>query len=363
MAAHMPIHSEAAQSLALALVSASEAPLLLIDDHFALVAASASFCREFHIDPASAVGRRVFELGDGRWDTPQLRALLAATLTAPEQAEALEMDLAVDGRETRRLVVSASRLDYGDTRNIRLIMTVADVTDARSVARLAQETLRQKGVLFQELQHRVANSLQIIASIIMQSARRASSDEARSHLHDAHGRVLSVASLQEQLAASSMEDVEMNVYLTKLCGSLATLMISDRNQLSLVVEADDSRAKADDSVSIGLMVTELVINALKHAFTDRQHGRIVVGYHADGPDWTLTVSDDGVGMPVDKTTLKPGLGSYIIEALARQVRARLEVVDLDHGTCVRLSHKDGVGDSEDGGSGYGTQATVEVGAV
>src|SRR3546814_18014176 len=74
-------------------------------------------------------------------------------------------------------------------------------------------------ILLQELQHRVANSLQIIASVLMQSARRVQSEEARGHLHDAHNRVMSIATLQQQLAASRLGDVELRGYFTQLCES------------------------------------------------------------------------------------------------------------------------------------------------
>ena len=76
-----------------------------------------------------------------------------------------------------------------------------DVTDARIAEKLKDDLLKEKAVLLQELQHRVANSLQIIASVLMQSARRVQSDEARTHLQQAHQRVMSVASLQHHLAA------------------------------------------------------------------------------------------------------------------------------------------------------------------
>src|SRR3546814_2575945 len=91
---------------------------------------------------------------------------------------------------------------------IRLLLSISDVTDARSSEKLKDDLLREKAILLQELQHRVANSLQIIASVLMQSARRVQSEEVRGHLHDAHSRVMSIASLQQQLAASSLGDVE-----------------------------------------------------------------------------------------------------------------------------------------------------------
>src|ERR1700676_2762216 len=104
-------------------------------------------------------------------------------------------------------------------------------------------------------------------------------------------------------------------------------MIRAPNQLTLEVTADESVASADVSVSLGLIVTELVINALKHGFPGRRRGKIMVGYRSRGPAWTLSVGDNGVGMPKDASSAKPGLGTSIVGALAQQLDARVQVVD------------------------------------
>jgi two-component sensor histidine kinase len=195
-------------------------------------------------------------------------------------------------------------------------------------------------VLLQELQHRVANSLQIIASVLLQSARRVPSEETKSYLVDAHSRVMSVAALQRQLAQSSAGEVALRAYFTELCDSIGASMIQDHDKLILRVEADDGEATADLSVSLGLIVTELVINALKHAFPEGRGGSIVVGYRSTPTDWTLSVTDDGVGMPHADAPAKAGLGTSIVEALARQVSARVQVTDADPGTRVSIVHED-----------------------
>ena len=322
--------------LALALVAASDAPILLLDGDLTVIAASESFCHGFQIDPATTSGRSMFGLGDGEWDVPQLRSLLRATLSGAAKVDAYEMDLTRAGRGERRLVISAHRLDYGDADNVRLMLTVSDVTDARLAARFKDDILREKAILFQELQHRVANSLQIIASVLMHSARNMPPSEARGHLLDAQGRVMSVAALQRQLAASDVSEVKLQTYFTELCASISASMIHDHKKLTLTVDADESSATADVSVSLGLIVTELVINALKHAFPGDRAGAIVVGYKSDRSDWRLSVSDDGVGMAEGFAALKAGLGTGIVEALARQLYATVSVADGNPGTIVSI---------------------------
>ncbi|THD61474.1 sensor histidine kinase [Phenylobacterium sp.] len=336
MATPPPITAVVGDNLALALVASSDAPILLLDGDLRVVAASLSFSRAFQVTPDRAANVSLFELGSGEWEVPQLRSLLRATLGGVADIDAYEMDLRRPGREPRRLVLTAHELDYGDAGNRRLLLTISDVTDARLAERLKDDLLREKAILFQELQHRVANSLQIIASVLMQSARRVPSAEIKSHLYDAHNRVMSVAALQHQLAASHTGDVELRPYFTELCESIGASMIPDREKLRLEVEADVATATADVSVSLGLVVTELVINALKHAFPDGRSGRIVVAYEAEAADWRLSVRDDGIGMLTGDAPAKLGLGTSIVQALAAQLGAVVEVAGTDPGTRISL---------------------------
>jgi two-component sensor histidine kinase len=149
---------------------------------------------------------------------------------------------------------------------------------------------------------------------------------------------MSVAALQRQLAVSSLGDVELNPYFTALCESIGASMIRDDAQLSLEVTVDNSITTADISVSLGLIITELVINALKHGFPNNHSGRIIVAYRAHTSDWTLSVSDNGVGMCSNPKNNTPGLGTSIVRALAQQLQARVEVTDANPGTNISIVH-------------------------
>lgn len=328
--------AEAADSLALAVIASSNAPVLLIDDDLTIIAASDSFCDTFEIDPTSVAGALLSRLGTGEWGAPQLASLLRATATGSADIASYEMDLVRPGQVSRRLVVNARKLDYFDADNVRLVVSIADVTAARINEKLKDDLLREKAILLQELQHRVANSLQIIASVLMQGARKVRSEQARGHLRDARNRVMSIATMQRQLAASRLGDVVLRDYFTDLCASIGASMISDHDQLSLTVTVDRSVTKADDSVSLGLIVTELVINALKHAFPRHRKGKIVVDYRSEGVTWTLSVRDTGVGMPKGDAKAKPGLGTGIVEALARQLGASVRQEPAEPGTLVSI---------------------------
>jgi len=319
------------------MVVSSTAPLLLLDGEQKIVAASATFCETFGIAPATIQGRRLFELGAGEWNVPQLRSLINATASDAAVVPSYEMDLKVAGRP-RRLVLNVKKLSYGQPGAMRLLVAVADVTEARKSDATQKELVRQNEILLQEVRHRVANSLQIIASVLMQSARRTQSEETRAQLRDAHQRVMSVAELQQQLAVSTLGTVRLRDYLTTLCETISASMIVDPKALALTVECEDVVIDAGVSVSLGLVVTELVINCLKHGFPDERGGAIRVSYTAGGGGWTLAVRDDGVGMPKeDAMPAKAGLGTSIIQALAHQLNAEVQVNPLETGTEVTVS--------------------------
>jgi PAS domain S-box-containing protein len=324
--------------LGLALVLCSSTPLVLLDARFVVQAASTTFCQAFGLDPDTVTGSEPFTLGAGEWNLPKLRSLMNATLTGSAAISEYELDF-MQGSNVRHLILNAQRLRFAEPGEVRLVLAVSDMTAARNAARQNDDLVRSKQILLQELQHRVANSLQIIASVLMQSARRVQSEEARTHLNDAHHRVMSIATLQRQLAEKATGAVALRPYITELCASIGASMVADPDRITITPTIVDTQASSDMSVSLGLIVTELIINALKHAFPDKlQNGKVLVDYSTDGLAWTLSVADDGVGRPAKP---KLGLGTGIVEALAKQLQAIVEISDAHPGTLVAVIH--GVG--------------------
>jgi chemotaxis protein methyltransferase CheR len=196
-------------------------------------------------------------------------------------------------------------------------------------------------VLLEELQHRVANSLQIIAAIILMKSRSVESEETRLHLQDAHNRVMSVAAVQQHLhVAGTAGPIEMEPYLSTLCESLTTSMIGDGRPITLKVSSEGGRVTSRVAVSLGLIVTELVLNALKHAFPNGKiDHRITVAYDVAGTNWELSVADNGIGKPAGVfAQAKTGLGTSIVNALAQQLDARVKVLSGPQGTTVSVTH-------------------------
>ena len=333
------IPADVIDGLARALVDASTVPVLLLDAKLTVIASSSSFCDAFQLEPRNVTDHELWELGRGEWDTPPLRSLLRATLSGYAKIDIYEMDLKRRDREPRRLALNVVKLDAGEDRRVWLLLTISDITDQVAAEALREMLTHEKAVLLRDVRHRVANSLQIIASVLLQSARDVPTSDSLLRLDGARGRRRSISAIQLQLAGDGAGTVAMRPYFEQLCDSLGGSMIGDDEQITLEVDIDDSFCSAEDSMALGLIVTELVINALKHAFPDQRKGGIRVSYGSSADDWTLKVSDNGVGTRA--ASGKPGLGTGIVDALTRKLGGTQLVSSSGAGTSVSIKNAAG----------------------
>ncbi len=327
-------------ALAHAIVDTIREPLLVIDEGLRVVAASRSYRRFFDVTHEETDGRLLTELGSGQWNIPPLQEALRRVWSVSEALEGFEVDAAFPRIGHRVMLLNARRVTYQDPARATVLLAIEDITKRRHIERELAALMREKELLLQEMQHRVANSLQIIASILLMKARSVTSEETRTHLHDAHDRVLAVAAVQKHLHATvGPEAIELRPYLEQLCKSLAESMIGETRSIALSVEIEEGRATSSDAVSLGLIVTELMINALKHAFPDaKQDNKIGVRYQANPSGWRLTVTDNGVGKLDENSPLaRAGLGTSIVAALAEQLSARVEIRSSAAGTSVSIT--------------------------
>jgi two-component sensor histidine kinase len=336
-----------AQTLAQAIVNTIPEPFLVLDENFSVLAASRSFYKTFGAEPHLTLGSTLYALGNGQWDIPALRLLLETII--PERTEMDDFEVVHDfpGLGWRTMLLNARKVLYDDSATTTILIAFRDITVTRALDRekadllaRAEELLRQKDVLLQEMQHRVANSLQIIASILMLKARTVTSEETRLHLQDARQRVLSVAAVQMHLYASEgIDRIEFSTYLSTLCSSLGESMIGESQPIEIRVIAQAGSVESATAVSLGLIITELVINAIKYAFpVNRASALVLVTYEIDGDDWKLTISDNGVGKPPgDAPPTNGGLGTIIVKALVSQLGAQLKIESRPAGVSVSIT--------------------------
>ena len=339
---------EDARLLAQTIVDTVREPLLLLDDTFTIQFASGSFHKSFQISPEDTLDKELFALENGAWNIAALRTLLEQTVLADAAMDVCELahDFPRIGR--RVFLLHARKAIYGGDVPPTILLGFEDVTERRAIEdekerlqKHAGDLLQQKEMLLEEMQHRIVNSLQIIASILMLKARAVTSEETRHHLQDAHRRVMSVAAVQQHLHSSARADlIEIAPYLTKLCDSLTQSIIGGDHPAKLSVVADDGNLISGEAVSVGLIVTELVINALKYAFPDSSKpAEVIVRYEVDGTNWKLSVSDNGIGRTDSEGTVaKAGLGTSLVKALANQLDAQVKIASGPAGMSVTITH-------------------------
>jgi two-component sensor histidine kinase len=181
----------------------------------------------------------------------------------------------------------------------------------------------EREVLLREVNHRVGNSLQIIASLLHLQANSSNQDGVKAALTNAMGRVAAVAQVHRRLYTShDLKSVLLNQYLEALLEDLRRS--AEGNKMSrLTLRAEPIEIDPDRAVAIGIIVNELVMNAVKYAYPDGA-GPIHVVLNADGDDLELSIADDGVGLNVKTDPRSTGMGQRIVTAMAQKLDASVE---------------------------------------
>src|SRR5438552_5309468 len=181
----------------------------------------------------------------------------------------------------------------------------------------------EREVLFREVNHRVGNSLPFIASLLHLQANSAAQDDVKAALTNAMGRVAAVAQVHRRLYTShDLKSVMLNQYLDALLEDLRRS--AEGNRMSrLTLRAEPIEIDPDRAVAVGIIVNELVMNAVKYAYPDSA-GPIHVELGAQGEDLSLSISDDGVGLNGKSDPRSTGMGQRIVAAMASKLAASVE---------------------------------------
>lgn len=318
-----------------AIIDTIREPLIVLDEDLRIIAASRSFYKKFGMTHEVTYDTMFYDLGNGEWNIPALRRLLEQVIPDKTIVEDYEVEHEFMTLGQRTMLVNACEIRYENGKK-KMLLSIFDITEQKGVEDELKKVVEQKNVLLREMRHRIANSLQLIASILILKASTVASDEARKHLEDAHDRILSIATVQRHLDPAGLLENRVHVgqYLTALCDGLGKSMIGGRMPVTLTVHAQEGFATTDEAVSFGLLTTELVINALKYAFPNDAEGEVKVTYENDGKSWSLCVSDDGIGyVAADHPA---GLGTSIISSISKQLGSELIFNTVPKGTSVLL---------------------------
>jgi PAS domain S-box-containing protein len=212
-----------------------------------------------------------------------------------------------------------------------VLAAIVDVTKRKADQARLEKALHEKTALLNEVHHRVKNNLQVVCSLLSLQARTAPA-EARVMLEDSQARVKAMALIHQLLyERSDFSSVDLGVYLQRLSSLLRELLGAARSRISLRVNVSEAAITMDlqRSVPCGLLVNELVTNAIKHAFPDGRNGDIMVHAELLTPSLArIMVSDNGIGVPPD---IEPGfvsksLGFQLIPLFVDQLGGELRLI-------------------------------------
>ena len=193
-------------------------------------------------------------------------------------------------------------------------------------------------VLLTEVNHRVANSLQLVGVLVRMQMRSVTDMAAKDALRETQSRISAISLIHKSLYTSGdVTNVALNDYLGAMLGNLETVMKKDGHTAILKCYLEPISLRTDDSVSLGVAVQELVTNAFKYAYPDDKPGEVRVRLRRLGDGKAeLTVEDDGVGIARNTTHAGTGLGSKIIHTMASALQTHVEYINRAPGTAARL---------------------------
>jgi two-component sensor histidine kinase len=246
----------------------------------------------------------------------------------------------VTGSEESRIAVAALKAGAADY----VVKTIGDdffdLLDRAFKAALDQVAMRRArdeaeaallasnerlATLLREVNHRVANSLQLVSAFVHMQVAGVSDGAARSALADTQRRIAAIAQVHRRLYTSDdVEAVEMGSYLEALVGELEETWSTPGGCRTLLLSAEPVRLHTDQAVSVGVIVNELVSNACKYAYAADSSGEVRISLTRDEGGLVLTVEDDGPGLVPGAKPTGSGLGGRIISAMAGSLKSTVQ---------------------------------------
>jgi two-component sensor histidine kinase len=234
-----------------------------------------------------------------------------------------------------------------ETRKVREVIGQAgdrvlnEIRERREREANLAASLEEKNILLKEIHHRVKNNLQMVVSLLSLQRRGISNPEAQEALLDSENRVTSMSLVHELLyRADRYSDIDLSNYMRDLAGTIVYQTGNGRCKISMEYRIESIFVDLGVAIPLGLIVNELLTNAMKHAFTDRDTGTIAISTTRDPATGrtTLSICDDGRGLPENWLEVRKGsLGLQIVEALCAQIGADLKVESRPGTTCLSIT--------------------------
>ena len=221
------------------------------------------------------------------------------------------------------LELQSTRIDY---KNEKVLLNIGnDVTQRIRYQQILKRSLAEKEVLLQEIHHRVKNNLAIITGLLELQGAEVGDPEARRILENSKRRIFSIAKVHELLYQhEELDRIEFSRYIRKLTNTMDQLSRTDEKQISIEYQLENVYLNIEQAIPCGMVMNELITNAVKHAFAGKTRGTITIGLREQDSIVHLSIRDDGVGMNDFDINEQGSLGVTIIKLLVEQLNAELQ---------------------------------------
>jgi two-component sensor histidine kinase len=216
-----------------------------------------------------------------------------------------------------------------------------DISERKKAEEGIKASLKEKELLLREIHHRVKNNLQIINSLLSLQTRYIKDDDTLNIFKESQNRVRSMAIIHEKLYNSSnLVKIDFEEYVKDLANNLFYTYKINPYNIKLNTDIDNILFDIETAIPCGLIINELVSNCLKHAFNGLNKGKINITLNQIGEEFTLSVSDNGIGLPEDfNFTNTDSLGLLLINNLVKQLDGTIEL-DKNGGTTFKIIFKE-----------------------
>ena len=218
------------------------------------------------------------------------------------------------------------------------LISLIDITDRKRAEGLLTTSLKEKELLLREIHHRVKNSLQLISSLLTLQASEIDDKEIIAKYKESENRIHTIALIHESLYQSTnISNINFRDYVEILIENIINSFGVNTNKIKTTLELGNYNLGIETAIPLGLIINELVSNSLKHAFNGYDKGEIKIILEKNGETYTLTVKDNGIGLPEGFKFIETNsLGILLINTLVNQLEGKLDV-EVNGGTCVTIT--------------------------
>jgi chemotaxis protein methyltransferase CheR len=317
---------DTARQFAEGIVQNAPWPLLILDRELRVIKANPAFNTVFQTSPEETERQLIYTLGNGSWNVPELRRLLDDIIPHNSRFQDFAVTHEFPHIGEKTLLLNARRIGRDEQETDTILFGIEDITERRQTEERIAAALREKEVLLREVYHRVKNNLQIVSSLLSLQADTVGNEYVRDLLWESQRRIQAMSLVHQKLYDSGdFSSIDVRIYIQSLLEDLAR-MYDTEGHIALNVQAEGN-ITIDIAIPCGLILTELVSNAFKYAFSTAQRGRISVTLQPEAQNrWLLVVQDNGIGLPSEIDIAHTNsVGLTLVHDLVSQLEGDVQV--------------------------------------